>query len=128
MMKPGQTFAVASTDPRGPYRSTYTVCSIFGGAVAALSLLAAYLLPKSYLLVVLGDGIQIILIAAATILAFQNFQRSHSYVRGFWLFVTLGCFLWLAGLCLWSTYEIVRFFADDFRPMKDFPLLENEAP
>ena len=107
MMKPGQTFAVASTDPRGPDRSTYTVCPIFSGVVAALSLLAAYLLPKSYLLIVLGDGIQIILIAAATILAFQNFQRSHAHVRGFWLFVTLGCFMWLAGLCLWSTYEIV---------------------
>ena len=114
MMKPGQTFAAASTDPRGPDRSTYTVCSIFGGVVAALSLLAAYLLPKSYLLIVLGDGIQIILIAAATILAFQNFQRSHAHVRGFWLFVTLGCFMWLAGLCLWSTYEIVlrRAFPD----------------
>jgi signal transduction histidine kinase len=114
MMKPGQTFAVASTDPRGPDRSTYTWCSIFGGVVAALSLLAAYLLPKSYLLIVLGDGIQIILIAAATILAFQNFQRSHAHVRGFWLFVTLGCFMWLAGLCLWSTYEIVlrRAFPD----------------
>jgi hypothetical protein len=24
--------------------------------------------------------------------------------------------------------EIVPFFADDFRPMKDFPPLENEAP
>jgi signal transduction histidine kinase len=114
MMKPEQTFSAASTDPRGPDRSTYTVCSIFGGVVAALSLAAAYLLPKSYLLVVLGDGIQIILIVAAMILAFQNFQRSHSHVRGFWLFVTLGCFVWLAGLCLWSTYEIVlrRAFPD----------------
>jgi signal transduction histidine kinase len=107
MMKPGQTIAVASMDPRGPNRSTYVVCSIFGGVLVALSLSAAYLLPKSYLLIVLGDGIQIALIAAATILAFQNFQRGHSHVRGFWLFVTLGCFMWLASLCLWSTYEIV---------------------
>ena len=83
------------------------MCSIFGGVVVALSLSAAYLLPKSYPLTVFGDGIQIILITAATILAFQSFQRGHSHVRGFWLFVTLGCFMWLASLCLWSTYEVV---------------------
>lgn len=128
MMKPGQTFAVASTDPRGPDRNTYTVCSIFGGVVAALSLSAAYLLPKSYLLVVLSDGIQIILIAAATILAFQNFQRSHSHVRGFWFFVTLGCFMWLAGLCPWSTYEIVLRRAVPDIPAADILLFLKLVP
>ncbi len=107
MMKPGQTLTVAAMDTEGPGRSTYLVCSIFGGLVVALSLSAAYLLPKSYPLTVFGDGIQIILITAATILAFQNFQRGHSHVRGFWLFVALGCFMWLASLCLWSTYEVV---------------------
>jgi signal transduction histidine kinase len=128
MMNPGQTFAVASTDPLGPDRSTYRVCSVFGGVVVALSLSAAYLLPKSYLLIVLGDGIQIALIAAATILAFQNFQRSHSHVRGFWLFVTLGCFMWLASLCLWSTYEIVLRRAVPDIPVADILLFLKLVP
>ena len=107
MMKPGQTLAAAAMDPPGPSRSTYAACAIFGGVVVALSLSAAYLLPKSYPLTVFGDGIQIILITAATILAFQNFRRGHSHVRVFWLFVALGCLMWLASLCLWSSYEIV---------------------
>lgn len=33
------------------------------------------------------------------------------------------------AICTFGTMlEIVPFFADDFRPMKDFPPSENEAP
>ncbi|HEY1470814.1 MAG TPA: HAMP domain-containing sensor histidine kinase [Candidatus Acidoferrum sp.] len=128
MMKHGQTLAIASTDPGGPNRSTYVVCSAFGGVVVALSLSAAYLLPKSYLLIVFGDGIQIILIATATILAIQNVRRSHSHVRGFWLFVTLGCFMWLASLCLWSAYEMVLRRAVPDIPVADILLFLKLVP
>jgi signal transduction histidine kinase len=107
MMDSGQNFALDSAESRNNRSHTLRGCLLFACSIVFLSLGAAYLLPKSYLLTLFGDGIQLVLVGAATILSFRNFQRSHSHVRGFWLFVTLGCFLWLASLVLWSTYEIV---------------------
>lgn len=127
-MEPGQNFALVSTESRGQQRRTVLVCLVFACAVDVFSLGAAYLLPRGYLLTVLGDGIQIVLIAGATILSFQNFQRSHSHVRSFWLFVTLGCFMWLVGLVLWSTYEIVLRRAVPDLPIADILLFLKLVP
>jgi signal transduction histidine kinase len=75
-------------------------------AVACVSLLAALLLPKSYALAFIGDGLQVVLVAAAAILSFQNAARSHAHVRGFWMLISLGCAMWTVSLLLWSTYEL----------------------
>jgi signal transduction histidine kinase len=107
MMDSGQTLALDSAGSRNNRRRTLRDCLLFACSIVLLSLAAAYLFPKCYLLTLFGDGIQLLLVGAATILAVQNFQRSHSHVRSFWLLVTLGCFMWLASLVLWSTYEIV---------------------
>jgi signal transduction histidine kinase len=107
MLDSGQDMALDAAESRGIQRRTMRACLIFASCIVFLSLSAACLLPKCYLLTLFGDGIQLLLVAAATILSAQNFQRSHSHVRGFWLFVMLGCFLWLASLVLWSSYEIV---------------------
>ena len=114
-MNSGQNSVLDSADPSGADRRTYTSVRSLP-AWSVLSLCRRFLLPKSYLLAILGDAIQIILVAAATTLSFQNFRRSHSHVRGFWLFVSLGCFLWLASLILWSAYEILF-----HQPVPDIP-------
>lgn len=79
---------------------------LFCLAVTLVSLAAALSLPKGYTLALIGDGMQMILVAAACYLAFQNATQSHSHVRGFWLLVSFGTALWLVSLTLWSIYEL----------------------
>ncbi len=79
---------------------------LFCIVIAVLSLLAAFLLHKGFALALIGDGLQMGLVAAACYLAFRNAAQSHSNVRGFWLLVFLGTAMWLLSLSLWSTYEL----------------------
>ena len=79
---------------------------LLAAGLVAFSLLAALLLPKGFLLAAIGDLLQVGLLTAATLLAFQNFRRSHANARGFWLLIFIGAFLWLASLVLWSIYEL----------------------
>ena len=87
--------------------------------VVAISLGVALLLPKGYALTAIGDAFQVILVGAATFLALQNFFRSHSRVRVFWLLIFVGAFLWLASLVVWSAYEVWC-----ARPVPDVPLVD----
>lgn len=84
-----------------------------------ISLGVALLLPKGYALAVLGDALQVGLVGAATLLAFQNFVRSHSRVRVFWLLIFVGAAMWLASLIVWSAYEVWY-----ERPAPDVPLVD----
>jgi hypothetical protein len=87
--------------------------------LVAISLGVALLLPKGYGLTVVGDALQVGLVGATTVLALQNFFRSHSRVRVFWLLVSLGAALWLASLIVWSVYEVWY-----GRPAPDVPLVD----
>lgn len=83
------------------------------------SLLAGTLLAKGSLLTAIGDLLQVALIAAAALLAFQNFRTSRANVRGFWLLIFVGAVLWLTSLVLWSVYEL--WFQ---RPAPDLPAVD----
>jgi signal transduction histidine kinase len=87
--------------------------------LVAISLGVALLLPKGYGLTVVGDALQVGLVGATTVLALQNFFRSHSRVRVFWLLISLGAALWLASLIVWSVYEVWY-----GRPAPDVPLVD----
>jgi signal transduction histidine kinase len=87
---------------RGSWQTSLLFCTV----VAAISLAAALFLPQSYALAVIGDGLQLGLVAAASFLALRNAAQSRSHVRGFWLLVSFGTALWLVSLLLWSTYEL----------------------
>ncbi len=80
---------------------------LFCAAVALVSLSAAFLLHKGFVLALIGDGLQMALVAAACYLSVRNAAQSHSNVRGFWLLVSLGTAMWLCSLLLWSTYELL---------------------
>jgi signal transduction histidine kinase len=88
-------------------------------AVVAAFLGVALLLPDGYALTVIGDGLQVTLVGAATFLALQNFFRSHSRVRVFWLLIFVGALLWLASLIVWSVYEVVY-----TQPVPDVPVVD----
>src|SRR5271157_291664 len=106
--------------PAGRHYSRALRNSLFLTAgFTAFSLLAGTLRPRGFLLAAIGDLLQVGLIAAATLLAFQNFRRSHANVRGFWLLIFVGAFLWLASLVLWSIYEL--WF---HRPDPDLPAVD----
>jgi signal transduction histidine kinase len=128
MKQPEQNFVLGSAEFRDDYRNALLACSLFACSVVLLSLAAAYVLPKGYLLTFIGDGVQVLLVGAATALSFQNFRRSHSHVRGFWLFVTLGCFLWLVSLALWSAYEVLLRKAVPDIPIADILLFLKLVP
>jgi len=97
-------------------------------AFLACSVLAATLLPKGLLLTAVGDFLQVGLIAATTLVAFQNFRRSHAHVRGFWLLIFVGAFLWLASLVLWSVYEVLFRLPDPDLPAVDILLFVKLVP
>ena len=92
---------------------------LLAAGFVAFSLLAALLLPKGFLLAAIGDLLQVGLVAAATVLAFQNFRGSRANLRSFWVLLFAGALLWLAGVVLWSIYEL--WFQ---RPVPDAPLVD----
>ena len=49
---------------------------------------------------------QLALLVASSVLAFQNFLRSQSRVRIFWFLAFLGVAIWSASSALWWFYEI----------------------
>jgi len=100
---------------------------LWAGFVAC-SLLAGTLLAKGFLLTAIGDLLQVALIAAATLLAFQNFRRSRANVRGFWLLIFVGAVLWLTSLVLWSVYELWFHRPDPDLPAVDILLFVKLVP
>lgn len=76
------------------------------GAAVVVSLACALTFPKGFALAVFGDTLQLGLTLAATFFAFQNFLRSHSRVRIFWLLTFLGTAMWAASSAIWTFYEL----------------------
>ena len=79
---------------------------LFCFTVALISTVFALSLPRGYTLALIGDGIQLSLLAAANFFSIRNAARSHSRVRGFWLLVSLGTAMWLLSFVLWCVYEL----------------------
>lgn len=90
-------------------------------AISALfvSILSALFLPQGFFLAVLGDTLQVGLIAATTLLSFHNFLRSQSRARIFWCLVFSGSAIWTASNVIWSFYELwLR------QPVPDVPVVD----
>jgi signal transduction histidine kinase len=118
-MADGINLAQAQVAPRR-HSSRALRYGLFGGlGVLGASLLAALFLPKGFALAVFGDTLQVGLVAAATILAFQNSLRSRSRVRIFWFLIFAGSFLWTISNGIWAVYEL--WFA---LPVPDVPVVD----
>jgi signal transduction histidine kinase len=93
---------------------------IYAGAGAFVSsILAALFVPKSFALNAFGDTLQVLLVAAAAVLAFQNFLRSHSRTRIFWFLISAGALQWTVSNAIWAVYEVLL-----ARPVPDLPLID----
>jgi len=61
---------------------------------------------KGFQLSLLGDLLEVSLVAVLTLLTFQNMIRSHAQVRAFWLLLFVGAVMSLSSLLIWSTDEL----------------------
>lgn len=127
-MDAGPIVALPQAAARGRYSLALRNVLFASAALLACSLLAGTLLPKGLLLTAIGDLLQVGLIAAATLVAFQNFRRSHANVRGFWLLIFVGALLWLASLVLWSVFELWFQRPDPDLPVVDILLFVKLVP
>src|SRR3974390_15287 len=105
-MQVGQNLAAFSPASGSPSGLSLRTSLLFCAAIAAISATAAFSLPRGYTLALIGDGMQLLLLATANFLSIRNARRSHAQVRGFWLLVSLGTAMWLLSFLLWCIYEL----------------------
>jgi signal transduction histidine kinase len=103
-------------------------CAIFSTIIMGIALVAALALPRGLALAALADCMQPALVAAATVLCFQNFRRTQANERGFWFLLGLGSALWLVSLLIWSTYELAFHIAVPDVPIGDIFLFVKMVP
>jgi signal transduction histidine kinase len=118
-MADGIDFAQVRIAPKPQFRRALQLALWAGLGVFLVSSLAALLLPEGFALAVLGDTLQVGLVAAATILSWLNFLRSHSRVRIFWFLIFTGSLLWTISNGIWALYEVWL-----ARPVPDVALVD----
>ena len=74
--------------------------------VAAL-VVAALLLPQSFLLTALSDLIQCLLLISGTVSFIPHVLKSQGRMRLFWALMTAGIAFWLFYQLLWTYFEVV---------------------
>ena len=79
---------------------------LIAAAAVSFAVLTALVLPAGYVLAACGDTLQLLLLAASSVCAFQNFLRSQSRVRIFWFLTFLGVAIWTASSAIWWFHEI----------------------
>jgi signal transduction histidine kinase len=92
---------------------------VFALPVVFLSLFAALALPKGFALAVIGDTLQVTLIAATALLALRNFLRGQTNARIFWFLTFCGAAIWTASNLIWAFYELWL-----KQPVPDSPIVD----
>jgi signal transduction histidine kinase len=68
--------------------------------------IAALTLPNGRSLTVFGDIVQCLAAMFACGGLVLNWGTTEKRTRVFWILLSLGCFAWLAGQCLWTYFEV----------------------
>ena len=76
------------------------------GCLTAL-VLAAMVLPQSFLLTAFSDLIQCLLLLSGTISFAPRVLRSQGRMRLFWALMTLGIAFWLSYQLMWTYFEVL---------------------
>ena len=74
--------------------------------VVCLSALLSLLLPRSYLLMALGDIAQCILLLSAVLSLRANISTTERRPKLFWILMSLGLGIWLSVQILWTYFEV----------------------
>ncbi len=95
------------------YWTIFTISLLVVYAAAALAF------RPGYFLTIMGDCVELLLVAVAGTLMIRNAFASRGQVRGFWLLMAAGFLLWAANSASWTFFEVVLrksvpdpFFAD----------------
>jgi signal transduction histidine kinase len=91
----------------------------FAAGIILFSVATSVLLPRGYALAACGDTLQLLLIAATTVFAFQNFLRGRFRVRIFWFLIFLGTAIWTLSNGIWAFYELLL-----RRPVPSSPVVD----
>jgi signal transduction histidine kinase len=91
----------------------------FGLCIFLASVFAALIVPKGFPLTAFGDTLQVLLVAAAAVVAFGNFLRSHSRTRIFWFLIFAGSLQWAVSNAIWAFYEVLL-----AKPVPDLPFID----
>jgi signal transduction histidine kinase len=113
------SLAQTATLSRLPHPKVWRTGLLISATVFAVSAIAAAILPKGFALAAIGDALQVGLVGAAGILAFQNFLQSRSRPRIFWFLIFTGALLWTVSNGIWTVYEL--WFA---RPVPDVAAID----
>jgi signal transduction histidine kinase len=111
--------AHVSAVPRLPLTRAVRLGIYSGVAVTLASAFAALSVPNGFVLTAVGDTLQVVLVAAAAGLAFQNFLCSHSRLRIFWFLIFTGALQWTVSNAIWAVYEVLL-----ARSVPDLPLID----
>ena len=76
-------------------------------AMLAALIVAALILPQSFLLTAFSDVIQCILLLSGAAAFIPRLRRSAGRTRLFWSLITLGTIFWFAYQFFWTWYEVV---------------------
>lgn len=75
-------------------------------ALISVAAVCSLLLPHSFLLTAIGDGIQCILLSSFVVAACLNLRGPERRTRLFWTLVTVSAALWLLTQLLWTHSEL----------------------
>jgi signal transduction histidine kinase len=106
-MVDGTNFARTPTVPPTQPPKLWRIGLLIVLTTFGVSVLSALLLPKGFALAAIGDTLQVGLVGAAGVLAFQNFLQGHARARIFWFLIFTGALLWTISNAIWAVYELV---------------------
>jgi signal transduction histidine kinase len=84
----------------------YKVWTAAVAACLAALILAALILPKSFVLTALSDVVQCLLLFSGTLSLIHHVRRTRGRLRLFWALITAGIGLWFCYQLLWVYYEV----------------------
>ncbi len=87
-------------------RKYYKVWAATVAACLAVLTIAALVLPQSFALTALSDGIQFLLLLSGTLSLIHLIARTNGRLRLFWILIAAGMGLWFCYQVLWVYFEV----------------------
>ena len=97
----------AVAHPVSPVRVNVKLWAVAVGAVVCGQFAAISLLPRGFLLTLLSDSINLVLILSALFVFAANARASEPEIKPFWALVSAGWGITLFGQLLWMYFDIV---------------------
>ncbi len=87
-------------------RKYYKAWTASVAACLAVLIIAALVLPHSFVLTALSDAIQFLLLLSGTLSLIHHIARTSGRLRLFWILIAAGIALWFSYQVLWVYFEV----------------------